>query len=106
MATVSFDKLVSKLHKLGIPAYVEQTGGGCATVYVGTPFEDESGDLRYPVLVGPGWFASPGWRNGFGDTAELAVGPDDDGESDPWCSTPEHTDEDVLNAVLAFLNEE
>ena len=51
----------------GVPAFVEQTGGGCATIYVGP-------DRDNPVLTaGPGSFA---WRgpHSVGSTLELGIG--------------------------------
>ena len=63
-----------------LPAIVEQTGGGCATIYVGLPDEDD----RYPLVIGPGWFDG-GWPSGKAmfDLRDLYVGPDDDGVSNP-----------------------
>jgi hypothetical protein len=79
-------KVTEALREQGIPAYVEQTGGGVATIYAGESFErqepryvwrpvtgDEGPDAivsdgkvrildgtttetRYPCIAGPGWF--------------------------------------------------
>jgi hypothetical protein len=69
------------LNQRGIPAYVEHTGGGTATIYAGGTYTDPYGDQRYQALAGPGMFT----LGGAGATADLAdfyIGPDDDGESE------------------------
>jgi hypothetical protein len=58
-----------------VPAYCEQTGGGCATIFVGEAKRDEDGD-HFLIAIGPGWFAGPGWRDGRFSWGELYVGPD------------------------------
>ncbi len=64
--------------RTGAEAYVEQTGGGCATLYAGPQWTDEHGDQRYSVVVGPGWFDGPGWRHGYASYEECHVSRDDD----------------------------
>lgn len=61
-----------------LPAYVEQTGGGCATVLVGYPGPEG----EYTLAIGPGRFdwADSG-RSAFW-LADLYVGPDDHGTTD------------------------
>lgn len=76
---IDMDEVVAELALLGVKAYVEQTGGGCATIYAGEPFLDPDGDRRYPGLAGPGFFAGPGWTLGRGHRGDFTVGPDDDG---------------------------
>ena len=60
-----------------LPAYVEMTGGGVATIYVGERDEDD----RFLLAIGPGTFH---WTDDGGDSVfyaeDLNVGPDDDGE--------------------------
>lgn len=60
-------------------AFVEQTGGGVATIYVGEA--DENG--RYELAIGPGSYnwSVPG--DSVFALSELYVGPDDDGETTP-----------------------
>lgn len=77
--TIDFDEVVRLLKEADLPAYVEQTGGGTATISVGEKRSNE----RYDILVGPGWFEGPGWTNGRGSTDDLYIGPDDEGESNP-----------------------
>lgn len=75
-AVVTGGEILAAVRAAGVtaPAYVEQTGGGTATVYVGEP-DDDTG--WYPVAIGPGSF-NWGDANGseFG-AAELFVGPDE-----------------------------
>ena len=60
-----------------LPAYVEMTGGGVATIYVGERDEDD----RFLLAIGPGTF---NWSDDGGASVfylgDLYVGPDDDGE--------------------------
>jgi len=63
-----------------LPVRVDHSGGGCATMYIGASYIDPSGDVRYPLLVGPGWF---GDDDTWFPTNDTVIGPDDDGESDP-----------------------
>ena len=39
-AELDMDAIVERVRAAGFPAYVEQTGGGCATVYAGPPDAD------------------------------------------------------------------
>lgn len=76
----------------GLTCYVEQTGGGCATIYVGDsydvvggvpvwyPPDNPCGDFRL-VLAGPGSF---GWgKTSYAWAEEFYVGPDQDIEEEP-----------------------
>lgn len=74
--------VVAALAEMKIAAYVEQTGGGCATIQAGDPYTDEHGDIRYPALAGPGWFDGPDWTLPRADITDFYVGADDDGEGD------------------------
>lgn len=60
MSTIDFDRVVTLLHLADVPAYVEQTGGGCATIQAGPTFVNAHGDTVYAALCGPGYFAGPG----------------------------------------------
>lgn len=102
---IDFDKVVDGLKERGIPAYVEQTGGGTATIMVGEQKTrtvmgvDEDG--RYDVLVGPGWFEGPmGFINGRGDTGDLSIGPDDDGVADYTQAEADWTEAEVIAEVV------
>lgn len=67
-----------------IKAYVEQTGGGCATIYAGPKYTDDSGDGRYAIVAGPGWFEPTRLGNlrGVASLDDFYIGVDDDGMSD------------------------
>lgn len=103
MAVVDLDRIAAMLTERGIPAFVEMTGGGVATVYGGPDVRDAAGETRYTFLIGPGWFDGPGWTLARADTADLGWGPDDDGD-DPAAYTdagPRMTEADIVAAVAA-----
>jgi hypothetical protein len=80
---IDLDALAAAVRDLGIEAFVEQTGGGCATVWAGEQHEDQHGDQRWDAGAGPGWFEGPGYTNAralIGQGGDFCVGPDDDGE--------------------------
>jgi hypothetical protein len=66
--------------RAGVHAYIEQTGGGCMTIYAGAQHEDSEGATRWAAIAGPGVV-----RAGFtlGDWCDFYVGVDDDGETMP-----------------------
>jgi hypothetical protein len=53
---VDMDAIAEALGRLGVPAVIEQTGGGTATLYAGRPSRDTDGELVYPIGAGPGVF--------------------------------------------------
>jgi hypothetical protein len=101
---LNLEKIVDVLRMAGIPAYVEQSGGGCATIYVGEA-QEVNGDPRYAVLAGPGWFEGPGWSNGRGQTDDFSVGPDDDGESDSVRTPVNANEADVAIEIMRQYRE-
>jgi hypothetical protein len=72
--TLDLQKVCDLLKGADIPAYVEQTGGGIATIFAGKMDADD----RYEAVAGPGWFDGPGWTLPRGDTSGFSVGPDTD----------------------------
>jgi hypothetical protein len=96
---IDFDALVELIEQRGIPAYVEQTGGGCATIMVGTPDADEN----FPVLAGPGWFVGPGWTLGRGTWEEFCWGRDDQGETDPMYEEMPRPLDQVADDIVALV---
>jgi hypothetical protein len=82
---VDMDAVVRILNRsYGIHAYVEQTGGGCATIYAGklslnVNFLTDDDAERWDCIAGPGWFQWPG-GHAIGEIGDFHVGPDDDGE--------------------------
>lgn len=93
--TLNMDEVVRRLNDAGVDAYVEQTGGGCATIFAGV-----QSDERWDVCAGPGWFEGPGWTNARGDLGDFAIGPDDDGDSDPNYTDASWTEDQVFNVIL------
>lgn len=106
---IDMQAVVEHVRKAGVYAYVEQTGGGTATIYAGTLSEwpDGHGDRRHAVAAGPGLFEGRG-TNGFtkpyADTSEFWIGPDDDGNepvgSPQIVSPPEHTHPAAVAALI------
>lgn len=103
MTELNFDSICELLRAQGIPAYVEQTGGGCATIYAGEPDRTDPDWPRFAAVAGPGWFEGPGWTNGRGDTGEFYVGPDDDGESEVIVPATSRWDEARAAKAIADL---
>lgn len=63
-----------------LPAFVDQTGGGCATVQIG----DRDAEGRYRWCIGPGRFDWDRPDDSTFYTGDLYVGPDDEGETEPF----------------------
>jgi len=105
VTVIDLDLVVAQLGELhGVSAFVEQTGGGVATIYAG-PIRRQSaectcprsetltehdaecpvpagGYARYAAIAGPGVY---GWGQGpsTADLGDFYIGADDDGETDP-----------------------
>ena len=79
--TIDMNELAALIVEMGLPASVQQTGGGCATLYVG-PDNDDGYCL---AAAGIGWFEhpGPGWKDPRASWFDFCWGADDDGESDP-----------------------
>jgi hypothetical protein len=116
VSEISFDEVVRLIEGEGFAAFVQQTGGGVATVYASR--KDATGTLRthevgpyhdehYEVAVGPGWFDGAGWTNGRGDTSDLYVGIDGDESpsESPWSATvpASATEQEVAARAVALL---
>ena len=84
---LDFDRIAELLRdEHGLDAYVEQTGGGCATLYVG-PYTVNADDpqITWPAIsAGPGWFTGPDWTGAKVSTSEFFCGP----------GNPDHPDYD------------
>lgn len=72
---IRFDRIVELLKPHGVYGYVEQTGGGCSTIYIGDE-PPEGQPLAVMLMAGPGWFEGNG--QAYGSTGEFSVGPDED----------------------------
>lgn len=102
-ADINMDRIVEGLRQEGVRAYVEQTGGGCATIYIGETIPDSKGAGwdGYELCAGPGWFDGPGWTLARGARSDFYIGPDDQGETDPFSVTEDMTDGEILAYILA-----
>lgn len=80
MRTITAEQVRAAVHAADPEAPVEvlQTGGGCATVFVGTP---TGPDQRYWLSIGPGSYdwGEP-WKSDF-YLEDMSIGHDDNGES-------------------------
>lgn len=100
---VSMDRIVAYLREAGVQnASVEQTGGGCATIYAGPVSRDAAGDERYALIAGPGWFEGPGFTNAWISFGDFAYGPDDDGDTAPLFIT-EGDERAIAQTFVAFI---
>lgn len=85
--TINMDRIIEILNeRLNVSAYVEQTGGGVATIFAGAIRQEEGYGDRYAAVAGPGTF---GWgqRPSVADSVDFCVGADDSGETDPiYCA--------------------
>ena len=81
MTKFSMDAVVASLRAAGHKAYVQQTGGGCATIYAGENYLDAAGHPRYQILAGPGRYSWDSTKDSIADTDDFYLGPDDDGDS-------------------------
>jgi hypothetical protein len=98
-SVVDMDAVCEALNARGVSAYVEQTGGGCATISIG--HQDPEG--RFQALAGPGGFYGPRFTKARGHVGDFCVGPDDDGESE--VSLVETTDINVIaDMIEAVIN--
>jgi len=81
--TFSLDAVVAALHKVGIPAHVDMTGGGCATIFAGGRHVVVDGmeeRIDWDVAAGPGTYSYVAASTA--SLGEFAVGPNDEGASE------------------------
>lgn len=81
----------------GFEAYVEQTGGGTATLYAGGPIDNDP-EENWVVHAGPGWFEGPGYTLPKAEGG-VYIGP---GSSDEDFLVAE-TEEAAIEAILGYL---
>lgn len=82
-ATFSLDAVVAALHKKGIPAYVDMTGGGCATIFAGgkhVVLDGTEERIDWDVAAGPGTYSHV--ADSTASLEEFSVGPNDEGASE------------------------
>lgn len=97
---IDLDAVAAALVAQGTPAVVYHSGGGCATLGVGTP----SAEDRYVIVAGPGAYSTTVGVPSVGSVGDFYIGPDDDGVSDNIVSilTPTTTAE-VAFLILAAM---
>lgn len=109
---VSLDAIAALLHKAGVPAFVENSGGNVMCIYIGPTHKDETDSDRFALLVGPGYQDAPPdgqvgpplWLN-MATTDELFYGPDDDGDSEQPAFPAGATEVDIANTLAeAYRN--
>lgn len=99
---LDLDRIVDLLHGGDIPAYVEQTGGGCATIYAGKQLTEPEQDRGcYQVVAGPGWFEGINWTRGHASRHEFYIGPGADSRTDEYETFPEDGDEELAARLIA-----
>lgn len=100
MPEIDLREIAERLESVhGIPAYVEQTGGGCATVYAG-PFPRSA---EYPpMMIGPGVFD---WSGGpcYADTEDLSYGFGEYGEDGDYLNEGATVAEIAETCAAAYL---
>jgi len=102
----SLDAVVAGLHERGIPAHVDMTGGGCATIFAGwkhVVLDGTEERADWDVAAGPGTFGRVG-QDSTAMLAEFYVGPNDEGlsETAPLPDTITKASEAVAWAVDAI----
>lgn len=102
-APIDMEAVADELRRRGVHSYVEQTGGGVATIYAGPQHEEPGWGTRWACLAGPGWFDGPLWTLPVGDLGDFYVGPDDDGETEPLRTKREHTVADVADLIESVI---
>lgn len=100
-AVFDFDELAGIIERHGLPARVEQTGGGVATLYVG----EYDADGRALAIAGPGWFEGPYWTEPRATFDEFSWGPDDDGESEHTMETAPRDLEELAADIVEFARD-
>lgn len=92
---VNLETIAAKLREAGLAdAYVEQTGGGTATLLV----------LDGRFGIGPGWFEEPGYREGRAHTSDLAYGPIDEVEGKSLVFKQHLDEEQIVEKFIEYLD--
>ncbi len=102
---IDMEAIASAVQTAGFHAYVEQTGGGTATIYAGRLHDRETDDPHYSAVAGPGWFRGPGWTAPRASRDDFSVGRHDHGETDPTLvSEPGawKSDAELVAAIVAL----
>ncbi len=89
--------MIELLQRGDIPAFVEQIGGGVATIYAGDPWTDEDASPQH-VAAGPGWFEGPRWTQRRAFVEDPVLEP---GNGDTFISLASDDDEAATAACIA-----
>jgi hypothetical protein len=101
MTEFSMVELAEAVVDRGVPAFIEHTGGGCATIFAGAlAFNPETGEARWPACAGPGRYE---FGLVFADTEEFWIGPDDDGTTKPIEAIPGWSIDLMADAIVATV---
>lgn len=102
---LSLDAVALEIQLRGHFAFVDMTGGGCATVFAGEKRTDIFGDERYAVQLGAGHFEGPGWTNAVGWVEEMSFSKDDGGLSESFLIEEGWNEVDVAVAVVRLIEQ-
>lgn len=98
--SLNMDTIAQYLRDAGYPnAYVEMTGGGCATIYAGPTFEQPDYGTRYFLVAGPGSFGNPS----YSDAGDFGFSIDLDEQPVSYMTTPEDDERTTADKMVAFL---
>jgi len=116
MENLDMQRIVDLVKQAGFVAYVEQTGGGVATIYASTTADERGYPARHVVgpynddvvdiAAGPGWFEGPGWTNPRASLEDFYVGPD--GDYDPnegYSATVDDTEATLAERMIEALRQ-
>lgn len=93
---IDMDAVASEIQSHGVPAFVQNSGGGCATLYAGELIGD-----YYAACAGPGVFAGPDWTMGRAFADDFWVGTD--GVEDAYALVTVTDPKAVAAVVLAVV---
>lgn len=94
------DTIAQYLREAGYSnAYVEMTGGGCATIYAGPTFEQPNWGTRYYLIAGPGTFGNPS----YSDAGDFGFSMDFDDQPVTYTTTPDDNERTAADKMIAFL---
>lgn len=125
MTTLDMDRIAKRVADAGFAAYVEQTGGGCATIYASREWEERpvtrmgepAGTVRMPkthpdpvegddyprhdVVAGPGYFAGENWTQPRASVGDFSVCRD--GNEDVDQMTDAATEDAAVETIVRLL---
>jgi hypothetical protein len=102
---ISLDSVAGRCRAQGVPCIVEDTGGGIVTLFAGTAEKvDVQGALRYPLAMGPGYYAAG--HVASVDTGELWLGPDADSGDEKDDVPFQPTEDGIVAAIVTHMRSE